>query len=530
MQISFIDIKRAYFNAKVDEDCHTYVQLPQEDGDHGTMCAKLLRHMYGTRAAADGWQEEYPAFLVEELGFTQGLSSACVFSHPERSVRLSVHGDDFTACGEKEDLDWYEDAMTEHYECTIQPRIGPSSLDAKEAVVLNRVIRWTTDGLEMEADPRQTEKLLAECGLTGANSVATPGQRLTFSEVEQDTPLSAKIHTAFRGSAARANYLAADRVDVQFSAKEICRWMSKPTEQSWQALKRRCRYLAGLPRMVYKYSFQSAGCVEVYTDTDWAGCPRTRKSTSGGALMIGSHLIKSWSSTQSSVALSSGEAEFNGVVRGAGIGLGYRSMLQDFGHDLPVRVWTDSSAAIGICGRQGLGKLRHLDTHTLWVQQAVRTKRIMLCKIDGERNPADLLTKHSLTRDRMMHLTSLFDCVYRGGRSAAAPACRAAPGDRATMSDIMVMSEAPSQGEQGEQLLRPYMPHRALDAATLMSRHPPLEVPDEVDAGDPQNDDNEELVIAGDLIIRDIISNSAAHGRRRRPVGGVRRREGGGDF
>ena len=98
--------------------------------------------------------------------------------------------------------------------------------------------------------------------------------------------------------------------------------MAQPTEQSWAAMKRLCRYLVGLPRMVYRYRFQKADGVEVYTDTDWAGCPRTRKSTSGGCVMLGSHMIKSWSSTQSGVALSSGEAEFNGVVRGAGIGLG----------------------------------------------------------------------------------------------------------------------------------------------------------------------------------------------------------------
>ena len=86
--------------------------------------------------------------------------------------------------------------------------------------------------------------------------------------------------------------------------------------------------------------------------------------------------------------MSSGEAEFNGVVRGAGVGLGYQSLLRDLGIQVGLRVWTDSSAAIGICSRQGLGKLRHLDTHTLWVQQAVRSRRVDLRKIAGEVNPA----------------------------------------------------------------------------------------------------------------------------------------------
>ena len=80
-------------------------------------------------------------------------------------------------------------------------------------------------------------------------------------------------------------------------------------------------------------------------------------------MVIGSHLIKAWSSTQPGVALSSGEAEVVGVTRATAISFGFRSLLADYGiKHLHGRVWTDSSAAIGICKRQGLGKLRHLDT------------------------------------------------------------------------------------------------------------------------------------------------------------------------
>ena len=83
---------------------------------------------------------------------------------------------------------------------------------------------------------------------------------------------------------------------------------------------------------MYKYCWQVADHIDVYSDTDWAGCIRTRKSTSGGCVMLGSHLIKAWSSTQSSIFLSSGEAEFYGVVKASGVGLGYGSLLSDVGH------------------------------------------------------------------------------------------------------------------------------------------------------------------------------------------------------
>ena len=78
-QISSIDVKRAYFNAKIDPDSPpVFVELPHEDADHGVKCAQLLRHMYGTRGAADGWQEEYSTMLLS-LGFTQGETCPHVF-------------------------------------------------------------------------------------------------------------------------------------------------------------------------------------------------------------------------------------------------------------------------------------------------------------------------------------------------------------------------------------------------------------------------------------------------------------------
>ena len=151
--------------------------------------------------------------------------------------------------------------------------------------------------------------------------------------------------------------------------------------------------------------------------------------------MLGLQCMKHWSSTQASVALSSGEAEFAGVIRGSGQGLGYQALLSDLGVTAPLCVWTDSEAAIGICSRQGLGKLRHLDTHTLWIQQAVRSGRVGLRKVLGEKNPADLLTKHSLSRARLEMLVGVFGCQFIDGRAAAAPLLRRGDSGKQTRAD-----------------------------------------------------------------------------------------------
>ena len=100
--------------------------------------------------------------------------------------------------------------------------------------------------------------------------------------------------------AARANYLAADRPDVQYAVKEVCRRMAKPAKSDWQKLVRLARYLKGAPRLVWEYRWQLGGDgipPSGYSDSDWAGDGRTGKSTSGGVVMRGLHLIKSWSRT-----------------------------------------------------------------------------------------------------------------------------------------------------------------------------------------------------------------------------------------
>ena len=120
--------------------------------------------------------------------------------------------------------------------------------------------------------------------------------------------------------------------------------------------------------------------------------------------MLGSHLLKTWSRTQPSISLFSGKAEYNGVVKAAGIAIGQQSLIEDMGIKVGVRVWTDRSASMGVCGRSGLGKLRHVQTHTLWLQERVRTGAIKLRKGNGLVNPADLFTKHLTSGDRVTQL------------------------------------------------------------------------------------------------------------------------------
>ena len=226
--------------------------------------------------------------------------------------------------------------------------VGPCDEGVSEGKVLNRTIRWSDAGWELEADPRHSELNADQLGLSDGKGLSAPGADDDDKNTEEDQQLLEGTDiTLFRGIAARGNYLALDRPDIQFASKEICREMSLPTRGSLRRLRHLGRYLVSHPRVVWRFGYQRwPDGLEVNVDSNWAGCRRTRKSTSGGTARWGQHTLKSWPKTQSLVAKSSAEAELYGTIRGSCEGLGLQSLFRDFGIDQTcVRVFLDASAA-----------------------------------------------------------------------------------------------------------------------------------------------------------------------------------------
>lgn len=367
------------------------MELPLEDEDFDKdLCGRLNAHMYDARPAADGWHTECSGSMME-FGFKIVASSACVSYRSGDHLVCSIHGDGFTTVGPKSALEKFVKNMMGKYKLQEAARLGPGADDDKEA------------------------RMLCE-------GVATPAVRQSIDQINNDEPIAKSEIARFRAIAARCNYLAADRPECQFSTKEVCRFMSAPTKLSVEALKRFGRYLVKYPRLVFMHPFQkSIDGIDVYVDADHAGCLRTLESTSDGCVLAGSHLLKSWSSTQPTITLSSGEAELHGVVRGGAVGLGIASPT--FGPQCPDS-FADLDRQHSITGhlctsgaRQGAPPrcARALGA------AKTSTRRFVLYKVDGDMNPGDLFTKASLTSHRIRTLLSLLGCQYMNGRSRAAP-------------------------------------------------------------------------------------------------------------
>ena len=118
--------------------------------------------------------------------------------------------------------------------------------------------------------------------------------------------------------------------------------------------------------------------------------------------------------------MSSAEAELYAIIKTASETLGILSILQDWCMTMNAELMPDASAALGIIGRTGLGKLRHIDTSYLWLQQESIKKKLKMNKVPGTENPADMNTK-GLSGDEIAKYVKMISMNYKEGRSELAP-------------------------------------------------------------------------------------------------------------
>ena len=262
---------------------------------------------------------------LEERRLRAWTCCADAFTNKETGVRVVVWGDDFTFLGRERYLKEIGAKMAEWYDIKIRGMMGPEAGDDKEIRILNRVVKWESDKLIYEADDKHVTNISSSWA-----STRTP-RAWTCRPPRTTTP---------RATPATINYLASDRPDLQFTASMLGRTMGRPTTRSWYNLKKAARYLKEHPRVKYEYHDVTMDEVKElvgYSDSDWAGCKRSRQSMSGGMTVVGG-VIKSWSNRQATVALSSGEAEFYSAGKAAAELIGIKSMMRDMGWDADIKL------------------------------------------------------------------------------------------------------------------------------------------------------------------------------------------------
>ncbi|XP_071713628.1 uncharacterized mitochondrial protein AtMg00810-like [Rutidosis leptorrhynchoides] len=202
--------------------------------------------------------------------------------------------------------------------------------------------------------------------------------------------------TFFRSMAGALQYLTFTRPDISYAVQQICLHMHAPHEGHMGALRRILRYIKGsLDQGLHLYKSSSTNLVS-YTDADWAGCPDTRRSTSGYCIYLGDNLI-SWSSKrQPTISRSSAEAEYRGVANVVSKSCWLRNLLLELHHPVhkATLVYCDNVSAIYLSSNPiQHQRTKHVELDIHFVREQVARGQVRVLHVSSGYQVADIFTK-----------------------------------------------------------------------------------------------------------------------------------------
>jgi len=295
LHIQTFDVKTAFLYGELENEI--YMRIPEGFDDEGKIC-RLNKALYGLKQAPSQWNKRLTLFLRKE-GLIQLKSDQCIFKNNENDLYLAIHVDDGILMAKDPDkLESLQEKLKENFEMT-SSKIPTNYLGME--IVRNEKGIFVTQ-------KKYAEQVLANFNMTDCKQVTTP-------IVPEDKNMSDGNTTDFPYREAIGSLLYMTnktRPDMAFAVNYESRFLDKPTKKDIQNIKRTLRYLKGTQDMgIFFPSSQSNDLkIEAFSDSDYAGDVKDRKSTSGYVLMFGGAPVIWNSRKQPIIALSTAEAEY----------------------------------------------------------------------------------------------------------------------------------------------------------------------------------------------------------------------------
>ena len=396
------DCTAAFLHAPVDYEMF----MKQAPGFHKggrNMVYRLRKIIYGTVQAARLFHKMVREALLK-LGAVQAEADECLFIIREGKswVRVLCHVDDF--CCVYNDGALYKRifaAMQAQFKIT---DYGGGPLSRFIGVCVER----TTEGHYRLHQRPYIEELLERLGLEDGRHARTPERSGTAAKLRtRDLTTAEKEYMSsvpFREAVGALFYLCrGTRFDIAHAVSEVARFMGNPAPEHWEAVLRIYHYLARTKDVALLMSSRGMHCevtdqlLEGFSDSDWAGCPDTRRSHTGWIIRVGGSLVSWYSKRQSGISQSTTEAEYVAAAAVANEVIWWRRLCNDLGYESngPVTVWCDNRAATSLAKHAGnfeAAKHIQLRYHVLRHYQNEGLIRVRWRRSDSMW--ADILTKN----------------------------------------------------------------------------------------------------------------------------------------
>jgi len=409
-----MDVKSAFLNGDLEEEI--FMTVPEGINVPGDVICRLLRSLYGLKQAPRMWNKRLDEFLIKE-GFSRLEADHSIYIRRTSTcmIIISVHVDDLLLLTDSEEsMMRIKGALSTEFEMS---DCGPIHFYLGIQVHHHRQRRIVSLNQTHFID-----QILRRFGFEDAKPVTTPldiSVKLTQTQ-DNESPAD---QTLFRQILGSVMYLMlGTRPDLAAAISIISQFAAHPSSTHLQAAKRILRYLKGtkdLQLYLGSTDDQDQGHgknikLYGYSDADWGGDISTRKSTSGYVFYASGGVV-SWSSKkQSSVALSSTEAEYMALTQAAKEAIWLRRLLDELGFRAqeppsPTLIYEDNQSATALAKNPVYhSRTKHIDIQHHFIRDKVEAREIELEYMSTENMVADVMTK-ALPRPRFAALIELMN-------------------------------------------------------------------------------------------------------------------------
>jgi histone deacetylase 1/2 len=381
-----LDVSNAFLHGNLSE--RVYCQQPAGfvDPDRPDAVCLLSRSLYGLRQAPRAWFTRFMEF-VTSVGFTQCRSDSSLFIllTATGTAFLLLYVDDMV-------LSASSDTLLKHIIAKLRSVFAIKDMGPLR-YFLGVDVKRSSEGFFL-SQANYVEDLLERAGMSNCKEAATPADARAKVSAEDGRPLS--DGSFYRSMAGALQYLTLTRPDIAFAVQQVCLHMHAPRDVHLTMLKRILRYIKGTPRLGILLRASTSTTLTAYTDADWAGCPDTRRSTSGFCVFLGDSLV-SWSSKrQTTVSRSSAEAEYRGVANAVAECTWLRNLLAEINCnvDTATLVFCDNVSTVYMTRNPVHHKrTKHIELDIHFVREKVALGEVRVAHIPSTQQLADVFTK-----------------------------------------------------------------------------------------------------------------------------------------
>lgn len=400
-EIGQFDIKTAFLNGDLDEEI--YMKIPEGVSAAEGLVCKLNKSLYGLKQSPRQWNKKFDEFL-RAYDFRQSSADHCIYSghYGESEILLALYVDDgLVMSNSKTTIDIVLRELRNQFEVTI----GDCKLFAGLEIRRDRQSKKIVISQE-----RYISRVLERFNMNETNPCATPvevGLSLEKGS-SQSKETDMQISAPYRQAVGCLMFAAVvSRPDIMFAVSLVSRFVTDPKPIHWTAVKRIFRYLKGTMSEGIVYGGDKEDLI-AFSDSDYAGCLDSRKSTSGYLFTLAGSAVTWSSQRQSIVALSTTEAEYVSACEAAKEAIWLRLLLSDVGVTLngPTQMQLDNQGSIKLIENPAFHKrTKHIDVRYHFIREKYESGEIDIVYVNSKAQLADIFTK-GLPRMRFQELRS----------------------------------------------------------------------------------------------------------------------------